>query len=169
VSLEAETQAPPYSLDEIRPMLQALTAAQKTALMRLARIYARKTSYGHDDLFQEAYARILGGDRTWPRHVEVVTFFHGVIRSVAWDWRRKGSTEEVVEGTRGSENHPEGARLDIQKVIAIFSDDPIAQKVLLGIGEGLRGEELREISGLTQRDYETIRTKIRRRLDKLER
>jgi DNA-directed RNA polymerase specialized sigma24 family protein len=137
--------------------------------MKLARIYARKTSYGHEDLFQEAYTRILGGDRTWPRHVEVVAFFHGVIRSVAWDWRRKGSTEEVDESTLGSENHPEAARLDIQKVIEIFKDDPIAQKVLIGIAKGLRGEELRKISGLKQTDYETIRTKIRRRLDKLER
>ena len=57
---------------EVVKTLKALTDGDKTALMKIARAYATKTSYGHEDLFQEAICRILSGTRAWPRNVPVV-------------------------------------------------------------------------------------------------
>ena len=39
--------------------LNALTAADKAALIKLARLYAKKTPYDHEDLLQEAICRVL--------------------------------------------------------------------------------------------------------------
>src|ERR1700722_1846990 len=45
--------------------IRALGAADKIALMKIARLYARKTPYDHDDLLQEAMCRVLSGARAW--------------------------------------------------------------------------------------------------------
>ena len=52
-------------------------------------------------------------------------------------------------------------------MLALFDDDPIAQKIFVAMLEGAKGEELRELSGLAPKDYETKRTKMRRRLEKM--
>jgi hypothetical protein len=54
------------------------------------------------------------------------------------------------------------------KIIKAFDDDPIAQKILVAIMKGARGEELLKLSGLSPTDYASKRKKIRRRIEKLE-
>jgi RNA polymerase sigma-70 factor (ECF subfamily) len=136
--------------------------------MKIARHYAGKTSYGHQDLIHEAYMRVLAGQRVWRRSVEVVMFLDGVMRSIAWDWRRVQSHGEDVDvDSIGVESHSAVASLDTQKIIALFDDDPVAQRIIIAMMDSARGEELREASGLTQTEYESKRRKIRRRLEKL--
>jgi hypothetical protein len=67
----------------------------------------------------------------------------------------------------GYVNHSATARIDVRKMLALFDDDPVAQKIFIAMLEGARGEELRELSGLSAKDYETKRTKMRRRLEKM--
>jgi hypothetical protein len=67
----------------------------------------------------------------------------------------------------GYEDGTAAARIDMQKIIEMFNDDPIAQTVIIAMMDGARGEELRKASGLTQTEYESKRTKIRRRIEKL--
>jgi hypothetical protein len=117
-------------------------------------------------LVQEAYERVLSGKREWPRKIAAVPFLCGVIRSIAWDWRTKEEGAAGVEGI-GYADRTAAARLDAQKIFKMFDDDPVAQKIIKAMMEGARGEELREASGLTQKEYETKRTKMRRRLEKL--
>ena len=59
------------------------------------------------------------------------------------------------------------ATIDAVKVIALFDDDPVAQAIVRGMMEGARGQELQDLSGLDKTDYESKRTKIRRRVEKL--
>jgi DNA-directed RNA polymerase specialized sigma24 family protein len=167
VSLQAELPAETHSTDEIYEAFQSLKAAHKTALIKIARTFAKKTRYGHEDLIQEAYVRVLSGTREWPRTVAAVPFLCGVMRSIAWDWRTE--THEVHSDVEaiGYEDHTAAVRIDTQKIIDLFNDDPVAQKIIRAMMEGARGEELREISGLTQIEYESKRTKIRRRLEKV--
>jgi DNA-directed RNA polymerase specialized sigma24 family protein len=167
VSLQAEKPAEAYSLPEILEAIQSLTVAHKTALIKVARAYAKKTSYGHEDLVHEAYVRVLDGKREWPRNVTVVPFLCGVMRSIAWDWRSESYDENTDVEAIGYEDHSAAARIDTKKIVEIFNDDPIAQKIIIAMMEGARGEELREVSGLSQTEYESKRTKIRRRLEKL--
>jgi DNA-directed RNA polymerase specialized sigma24 family protein len=167
VSLQAELPPETYSQAEILAAVQSLTVSNKTALIRVAMAYARKTSYGHEDLIQEAYMRVLDGKRVWPKNVAAVPFLCGVMRSIAWDWRAEGHDENADVELIGYEDRTAAARIDMQKIIAFFNDDPIAQTIIIAMMEGARGEELRTVSGLAQTEYESKRTKIRRRIEKL--
>jgi DNA-directed RNA polymerase specialized sigma24 family protein len=95
VSLQARLPPETYSRAEILVAVQSLTVSNKTALIRVARAYARKTSYGHEDLIQEAYMRVLDGKRGWPKNVAAVPFLCGVMRSIAWDWRPEDHDENA--------------------------------------------------------------------------
>jgi hypothetical protein len=148
--------------------IQALSAADKTALMKLARLYARKTPYDHEDLLQEALCRVLAGARAWPRHVAALPFLWGVVRSIAWEWKKEFVERDADATDVDGEERRAIASLDVVKVIALFDDDPAAQVIVRGMMEGARGQELQELSGLAKIDYESKRTKIRRRLEKLE-
>jgi RNA polymerase sigma-70 factor (ECF subfamily) len=165
---EADLQPEAYTLDEIHKIFQLITVAQRTALVKIARVYAHATIYpGYEDLLNEAYARVLGGTRVWPRSVGTVPFLRNVMRSIASDWRDKGQSADVDVDSIPIENHSAEARVDMERIIAIFNDDPIAQRIILAMLEGLRGEELRETSGLTETEYQSKRRKIRRWLEKL--
>jgi hypothetical protein len=167
VSLQADTSAATYSQAEIAQAIESLPVEHKTALIKAARVFGRRTVYGHEDLIQEAFMRVLDGRREWPRGLHVVPFLCGVMRSIAWDWRVENRDEGVEGEPTGSEEGHAIARLDAQRVIDLFKDDPIAQKILIGMMDGARGEDLRELSGLTRTEYESKRTKIRRHLEKV--
>jgi DNA-directed RNA polymerase specialized sigma24 family protein len=167
VSLELESAAETYTAAEILEAVKTLTAQHKTALVKLARAYAMKTSFGHEDLLHEAYMRVLDGRREWPRSVAVVPFLAGVMKSIAWDWQAERQAEGIEVADIGYEDQAAAARIDLQKIIGLFDDDPIAQKMVIALLDGARGEELRELSGLTKTDYESKRAKIRRRIEKV--
>jgi hypothetical protein len=92
-------------------------------------------------------------------------FFGGVLRSIAWEWRRDRHAEapanDIADAPGGAD-----ATLDAEKVVALFNDDPVAKRIVLAMMDGARGEELQAVSGLGKREYESKRTKIRRRIDK---
>ena len=147
--------------------IRALTAADKIALMKIARLYARKTPYDHEDLLQEAMCRVLAGARAWPRDLAALPFLWGVVRSIAWEWRKELPDKPPDGADPEAEERRAIAGLDVAKIIALFDDDPAAQIIVRGMMEGARGQELQELSGLDKTDYESKRTKIRRRIEKL--
>jgi DNA-directed RNA polymerase specialized sigma24 family protein len=166
VALDLKSLAGTYTAAEIALAVKTLTVQQKTALTKLARAYAMKTSFSHEDLLQEALMRVLDGRRDWPRIVDAVPFLAGVMRSIAWDWRTERHDENIETAEIGYEDRAADARIDIGKLIALFDDDVTAQRIVIALMDGARGEELRELSGLTRTEYESKRTKIRRRLEK---
>ncbi len=83
---------------EIFALVKSLTPGQKTALVKVARFYAQRTVYEYEDLLHEAYSRVLAGERSWRRDLPVVTFLSGVMRSIAWEWKRNdGSAVQEFE------------------------------------------------------------------------
>lgn len=158
-----------YTPDEIRSIFETLTDAQKTRLMKLAWGYASKIGPSHapPDLVNEAWLRALDGRRVWPRSVGVVKFMDGVMRSIAWEWRANPGHADVDPDTIPTSDPSVEMSLEMKKILTKFNDDPIAQKMITGLAEGLRGEELKLLCELTEKEYETIRKKIRRRLEKL--
>lgn len=166
MALDLESPAGTYTAAEIVHAVKTLTVQQKTALMKLAKAYAMKTSFGHEDLMQEALVRVLDGRREWPRGVALVTFLAGVMRSIAWDWRHERHDDSAEVADIGYEDQAAAARIDIRKLIALFDDDQIAQRMIIALMDGVKGEKLRELSGLAKTEYESKRTKIRRRLEK---
>jgi DNA-directed RNA polymerase specialized sigma24 family protein len=152
------------SHSEVFARIQALSDADKIRLMKIARLFARLvTPYDHDDLLQEAIYRVLSGRRVWARDAPVQPFFFGVMRSIAWEWKSEPHERFVDPPGWGDP----GARIDIEKIVAMFADDPVAQKIVRLMMQGERGEELRLASGLDKIEYESKRKKIRRRIEKL--
>jgi hypothetical protein len=166
-AVDIESAAAALSHAEVVASIQALSDGDKTALMKIARVYARKTPYSHEDLFQEALCRVLSGARVWPRDLPTLSFLVGVVRSIASEWKSEplGEVSDAADPRTG-----EGraiASIDVARIVALFADDPVAQTIVIGIMEGARGQELMALSGLNRTDYESKRTKIRRRIEKL--
>jgi RNA polymerase sigma-70 factor (ECF subfamily) len=167
IDFEREASTAALSQAELIAIIQALGAADKAALKKIARLYARRTPFDHDDLFQEAICRVLGGKRVWARGVPVRSFLVGVMRSIAWEWKSKPHEAVVDAPDPGCGEPPMMASIDSAKIVAMFGDDPVAQKIVLGMMEGARGEELQRSSGLDKIEFESKRKKIRRRIEKL--
>ena len=166
-TIRPEPAAATLSRTEVAEAVRSLTAGDKTALTKVARLYAKKTPYDHEDLLQEALCRVLAGTRAWPRGVQALPFFWGVVRSIAWEWRQVLLDKAPDGADVGAEERRANATIDAVKVIALFEDDPVAQRIVRGMMEGARGQELQDLSRLDKTDYESKRTKIRRRVEKL--
>jgi hypothetical protein len=180
-----EATPPPLSEAEVRKEINSLTAGERTKLIKIARHYGKgRISFEEpDDLVQEAICRVLAGKREWPRDLEKLRFLAGVIKSIAGDRKRAQALEQTVpldeerqvgEARRGLMDY-EGtearrirAKLDVKRIMSLFDDDPIAQKIVMGMVDGARGEELEQASGLSPTEYESKRKKIRRRIEKFE-
>jgi DNA-directed RNA polymerase specialized sigma24 family protein len=160
--------APSLSRAEIDNVIKVLTAAEKTKIAKIAAQYAKMTPYEANDLCQEAWLRAMDGRRKWPRGLPATKFFWGVMRSIAWDWKRKDDPLDKDIGDKGAEERTLLDRHHAMKIIKAHDDDPIAQKILVAMTEGARGEELLKLSGLSPTDYESKRKKIRRLVEKLE-
>src|SRR5262245_5136072 len=174
-----EESPPPLSAVEIRHEINTLTAGERTKLIKIASCYTwkRRISFEEpEELVQEALYRVLAGARDWPRGLEKLRFLAGVIKSIAGDQKRAlnrnvlpltGEMEEVI-GDKGAEERGIMARIDVIRITTvIFKDDPIAQKMVIGMADGARGEDLEQASGLSRTEYESKRKKMRRRIEKL--
>jgi hypothetical protein len=168
-----ETTLPPLSEPEVRNEINLLTAGERTRLIRIASYYGRISFEEPDELVHEAICRVLEGKREWPRHLEKLGFLAGVIKSIAWDRKRalipNVSIDDVKErevGDKGADERGIIAKIDLRRIMTLFDDDPIAQKMLVGMANGTRGEDLERESGLSPTEYESKRKKIRRRIEK---
>src|SRR5262245_5883104 len=131
------------SRTEVIGAIQALTDEEKTALAKVARLYATKTPYDHGDLLQEAMCRMLSGDRKWPRELPALLVLGGVMRSVAWQWRRKEFASDGAAGADGPPTDPpQEWGVYFKQFIKLFADDPVAHGVLLAVMAGNKGKEL---------------------------
>lgn len=170
----SEACGPVKSQNEVLASLKSLTHGQKTALMKIARLYAKATLYDHQDLMQEAFKRVLSGERKWPTDLPTVPFFRGVIRSVAYRWskeKRKRKDDLPIEneelGDEGAQARGVIAKLDVERVLSLFDDDPKAKCIVVEMMNGAKGEGIMDLCGLSQTEYENKRKKIRRRIEKL--
>jgi hypothetical protein len=154
------------SLCQVERALASLSDGEMIALMKIARVYARKTPYDKEDLIQEAFARVLSGRRTWTKGTGPVLFLGGVIRSIAWEWKNEGPLDVTSSTDLKIEERSANAVIDAAKIVALFEDDAIARNMVAAMMGGARGEELQAISGLGKVAYESKRTKIRRRIEK---
>jgi hypothetical protein len=176
-----ESETPPSTVHlsdgEIRRAVQTLTDGEKTAVMKIARVYAIKTPYDHEDLFQEAICRLFEGTRVWPRDVSAILVLAGVMRSIAWGWRRR--TLDTDRDLLQSSPNQEWVVL-VHDVIMAFDGKPLRQQILIEMLKGTKGQELREwIARLLQKKgmaagtdvpkLDSILKEIRRDIEKFRR
>ena len=155
-----EATPPPLSEAEVRNEINSLTAGERTKLIKIARHYGKgRISFEEpDDLVQEAICRVLAGKRKWPRDLEKLKFLAGVIKSIAGDRKREQALKRTVLLDEEREVGVDyevgiGVTRDVKRIMSLFDDDPIAQKLLMGMADGTRGEDLARAIGVLSRSW----------------
>jgi len=164
-----------FSVSEAREAIVRLTPGEKTKLLTVAKVYARKnqSKYDYEELFSEAATRILEDKRPWPRNQNFLNFFCGVMKSIADSWRtvRRDYVEQEwddteVEALQMRESSTDSAedRLELfQQFFRLFDDDKLAQDLLTRRLQGYSGEDAWMPLGITKIRYESTLKKIERR------
>jgi len=163
---------------DVARAIHALSAADLVRLRALARLWTRglPDALAWSDVLHEAIARALGGARRWPPGVPIVAFLSGIMRSICEDqWRRArregrliAREEDVAEfGGEDAASDPERTLAAAQALAAVndlFAGDAAALKVIAGLADGLSPPEICRLYGLSEREYDTTRRRMRRAL-----
>ena len=160
--------------------IHGLCDADLVRLAALARLWTRGLPgvLGWSDVLHEAIARALDGSRKWPPGVPILAFLSGIMRSICVDqWRREQreslllvrdgvATDVNAAGDDGARD-PERMLAAAQRLAAIyqlFAGDAAALKIIAGLAEGLTPDEICARYGMSDRDYDTTRKRMRRAL-----
>ncbi len=166
---------------DIARAIHSLSNADLVRLKALARLWARGLpgGVGWTDVLHEAIARALDGSRKWPPDVPILAFLSGIMRSICDDqWRRARRELEVLvhgedladlcgSGDEMKSPSPERVVAAAQSLAAIdllFACDPLALKIIAGLAEGLTPREICKLHGMSERQYDTTRKRMRRAL-----
>lgn len=172
---------------EVEAAICALSAADLVRLGRIGGRYAaglRAHGVGvdGDDLLQTALRKTWNGERKWPKKVKLMTHLISTMSSTASHEKKRhkcteSSDDPADAGEETTEFSPFRARAMgpeveaaahefIVQIRAQFEDDDEATLVIEALADGLKGPEIQADLGITQRQYETIMTRIRRGLDR---
>ncbi len=162
---------------DVARAIHALTAADLVRLKALARLWTRGLPevLGWSDVLHEAIARALDGSRKWPPGVPILAFLSSIMRSICDDqWRRTrregrllAHDDDLGESEAQPAADPERALAAAQALAAVndlFCADPAALKVIAGLADGLTPAEICRLYGMSERDYDTTRRRMRRAL-----
>lgn len=187
-ALETDTR---LSTAEVKQELEKMSPADWVRVERLAkRAFAGVPAVSHEDLLQEACAKLLSGERVWHRSFAAVPAITSVLDSMASNYRKREAngpidagtvveTADVMEATdllvRNVEPvhtiTPEAATSDAEQVArleALLADDEEAALVAWEWAAGRRGKEAAEALGMDENQYDAARKRLVRKLETLE-
>lgn len=186
-----QRKEPQELLDE----LDALSDVDKQKLRMIARKYAAVAGdMDADDLLQEAIMKVHETDekhrRTCPADVGALVFMKNVMRSLAsnrTEWRKRRQEAHALEVTSTKYDlfaanvedpniaSPEDILIGAERDAAFqeflgeqCNECEKTEFVLLGSMDGLRGQELCDLAGVTKKELATIHKRISRMMDRFE-
>lgn len=155
--------------------LASMSAADLIRVQRFARIRAAGIKpWDWEDLLNEAVARVLAGTRRWPRHLPLVVFLRGTIRSLAEEERRRraqdgyrSGTHDMDEATSVSDDSPGPdrdvvARDILRQLLARVEGDALVGQVIAGLERGETAAETCTRAGISAQTYDAARKRFRR-------
>jgi len=176
--------------DEILDAVTSLSRAELKKLQKYARWRIRglgRASLGRDwrDLFNETVEAFCDEDgRRWDKErVDFVKAFREAMRSISSNWKQSFDESEarleselITTSSSGEESNPifqvAAANADIQKHLEnkekleiienLLSKRDLATLILMDMKKQMTGNEIREDLGITETEYETEMTWIRR-------
>jgi hypothetical protein len=184
------TPAEEYASDE--EVIAAIGSLSTADTLRISRVAAFRAAalaglglgMSADDLIQEAVIRTIKGDRRWRKSVRFVTHLTKTIRSIAGhapDELRGGAilpatSEDVggrLDGVALTTRLPDPERAaaasqQLGRIVHRFGKDAEVLLVLEQLASGTPGPEIQAALGITQTEYETIMTRLRRGVDRRE-
>jgi RNA polymerase sigma-70 factor (ECF subfamily) len=106
--------------------------------------------------------------------VPLLAFLSGVMRSICDDLWRRARRELLVDdlsdlAVRVEETSPDPERTlvaaqTLGEIDRLFAGDLQVLKIIAGLSEGLAANEICRLYGMTERDYDTARKRMRRAL-----
>ncbi|MCW6509873.1 hypothetical protein [Lichenifustis flavocetrariae] len=178
-----QDEAEALTLEEVRVAIEHLGPADMLRLAKAAAHFEYRNGRLARDLRQEAFVRVLDGRRKCPRNVNLALSLSNVMRSIASERDREaehadidemiaadsleagsmsGIGPDLLEQVRGK---LDGEQL-LSEALRLFEDNERAKTMFEGIIEDMEGQELRELLGVSQVEFDTLRRLVRRRLDK---
>lgn len=180
-------EKPAFSEEETR---QALSELSDADMLRLGKISSRfsRGRIDPDDLLQRAFVTVLSGSRKWPRDIDLMCFMVGTIRSLASSQFKSLNRSPELHLVGAADNEPEEDLMETtmpdldpnaeqgliseqetkaicEAILQLFDKDEIAQVIVEGHMDGIPAADLRELTGLDQKSYNSKRRLIRRRID----
>lgn len=176
--IRAKVQKPVLSPRQVRSALSSIDVGPGSHLMRMARYFAFPAEMDPDDLLQDALVRSLS-TRACPAGLGIKPFINGVMRSIASDAveRRERGTAILRTGmiagltcqslgpVSPDEILDEGKRAAAydEALASITAGDPTHERVIDGIGLGLRGTELMAFADVSELKLAAVRRTLKRR------
>lgn len=181
------------TLDQIEDAIERLTDAEWVKLRKMAHANLWGTRLDDpEELVNETFERLISGSRTWHTGMAFVPWMRSAMKSVADGIRNlKAAKLEALATDLADDCDPDAApevfgfdeatpldlilteeartkaEADLAKIEAHFKGNQNVELILMGIEDGLKPEEVREIGGLTLTQYESARKQLRRGRDKL--
>lgn len=179
--------------DQIEEQIERLTDADWMRLRKMAKANLWGIRFDDpDELINETFERLFAGGRIWNVGMAFIPWMRSAMQSIAHGIRNRNSVKlEALAGDLAADSDPDAApdifgsegktplalalteearalaEAELAKIEAHFKGNQNVELVLMGIEDGMKPEEVREIGGMTMTQYETARKQLRRGLDKL--
>lgn len=172
---------------EIEEAIRALSDADANRLSKVGKYYAWALAgmglgISGDDLLQEAISRTVAGCRRWKKSISFVRHLTKTMQSVA-----NHAPDELVgltavtataedeagclDGIALRSPLPDAERIlavreQVEEIAKRFDDDDAVGLVLECLARGMTGPEIQADLGVSETQYETIMTRLRRGVDR---
>jgi len=176
---------PALDLAEVSERLDCLTTAEYLHLSRAARRFAIGLNCGGDDLVHDAVMQALDGTRRCPRDVPVIVFLIRAMQSRASSLRGRAKTSpvELILDATGTDGRPlftpastdrnveewrlakEDFDARVAALEALYADDELALLFLMADMDETPKEEIMAMNNLDRKGYDTVRRRMRRKMD----
>lgn len=180
-SAEDQAAGGTYSPDELRALIADFTPLDWLRIRKAAMHFAKRCRLEWAELQNEALVRSLDGRRNCPRNVAVTTFLGNVIRSIASEADGTDGHVHLSQELEAQQSSPSGltdltnatdpaaSTMDAQKILAdatsALDGDVTSEMLFEGMIDGIEGQELRELLELPQKEFDSKRRFVRRRLN----
>jgi len=167
--------------DQVRAAIQGLT---REDLLRLKAAARSLDKHRYEDLYQEAIAKTLSGERRWRTEVSFSWHLHGCMASIAWNWRKKPDENlllesQLVENTseagvfarlEAATADPErqlSSKTQVELIVEACRGDEVVLALIEGGQLGKSGAEIRKELNLSDKGFKAAAQRLRRTAKKI--
>jgi RNA polymerase sigma-70 factor (ECF subfamily) len=178
---------PEIDYQDIEEALSSLSEADLLRLDKAAIHYSFPSRYTPKDLLQQTFSKVLDGSRSYKKGINILAFLIKTMQSLAssdcksqkrkpecrLDPERPGNPDVTQDNSSDIGQSPEDILIANDsaahikgKILKLFDDRLEARMVMEAIMEGMNRTEIQELTDLDDKNYDSTRRLIRRRLEK---
>jgi DNA-directed RNA polymerase specialized sigma24 family protein len=162
------------NFQEVQDALAQMSEADLKRAERIAEFLARGLrDMKGEDLLQEAYVKLLSGERRFPRDVHPVKVLKSAMHSEASNARKGARASPIdprvqLDTVDGADRRSPEVELlageQFRVLLSTCAGDPDAELVMLAWADGLKGADAQEATGLGAKAFDAARKRATRKL-----